>query len=228
MSDVLKDTPIGQGGWTVEAGDSMASIADRTGHFWQTIWNDGANAELKKTRENPETLLPGDKVTVPPLREKQESRPVDLVHRFKRKGVPVKVVFTVAEQGPNGKVFAGKPYVLKVGTRRYEGRTDDKGGLEHWVVPSATTGLLSVEINEPDYPPQLRWTLAIGQVPPGNNLAGAQWRLKNLGYGPVKADGRDSGETQAALRAFQRDEGMTESGTADATTLSALVARHGS
>lgn len=67
----LSSGPIGTGDWTVEPGDSMASIADQTGHYWQTIWDDPANQDLKKTRENPETLLAGDKVTVPSLREKK-------------------------------------------------------------------------------------------------------------------------------------------------------------
>lgn len=222
------DDPVGQGDWTVERGDSIASIADLTGHFWQTIWNDPANEALKERRENPETLLPGDKVTIPPLRQKTESRETDLIHPFKRKGVPVKVVFTVAEQGPDGKVFADKAYTLQVGKRRYAGRTDQNGYLEHWVTPAAKNGKLVVDLDEDGYPPQFTWELGIGTLAPAATKTGAIDRLKNLGYGDFSADGNDedSAALAVALKKFQADIGIDISGELDEPTIDALESAH--
>jgi len=204
----------------------MASLADLTGHFWQTIWDDPANKELKETRENPETLLPGDKVTIPDLREKAESRETDLIHTFKRKGVPVKVVFTVAEQGADGKVFSDKFYILKVGKRRYEGKTDQDGKLEHWVAPSAKSGELTVDINEDGYPPWLTWEIGVGMLGPADTRQGATDRLRNLGY--LSEDGESSEATlESAVSRFQSDAGLEQTGNLDSETTTALEKEHG-
>ncbi|MEQ8829400.1 MAG: peptidoglycan-binding protein [Alphaproteobacteria bacterium] len=224
----LSSGPIGTGDWTVEPGDSMASIADQTGHYWQTIWDDPANQDLKKTRENPETLLAGDKVTVPSLREKKEKRETDLIHTFKRRGIPIKVAFTVKEQGKDGTVFANKAYVLRVGKRRYEGRTDSDGKLEQWVSPAATEGKLTVELDEEGYPESYTWILKVGQVPPIDTMYGIQWRLKNLGYDCGKLDGEASGMTRAALSVFQSAHGLEETGDADQQTRDKIEEVHGS
>lgn len=228
MNDDLSAAPVGQGDWTVEAGDSMASIADLTGHFWQTIWDDAANKNLKEIRENPETLLPGDKVTVPPLREKKETRETDLIHTFKRRGVPILVSFTVAEQAPEGMVFAGKRYVLVVGKRRYEGKTDENGRLEHWVTPSAKHGTLSVDINTDGFPDTLSWTLKIGQVPPIDTMTGVLWRLKNLGYARADPTATEEDTATASIRKFQHDYGLPDTGEPDVATRDKLESVHGS
>ena len=217
--------PVGDGNYTVQPGDGMSSIAERHGFFADTLWNLPQNAALKSSRKSAEVLLPGDRVHVPDLRQKQESRPVDLVHQFKRKGVPVEIRFSVVEEG--GRVFADKPYVLSIGQRRYEGRTDAKGELHHWVSPSAHSGTLTVTLDEPGYPSKLVRELRIGHLQPVESVAGYQARLQNLGYYKGPVSGTETEATRAAIRRFQGAEGLDATGEADRTTLDALLARHG-
>lgn len=221
---VAAAAPVGDGNYTVQPGDGMSSIAERHGFFADTLWNLPQNAALKSARKSAEVLLPGDKVHVPDLRQKQESRPVDLVHQFKRKGVPVEIRFSVVEEG--GRVFADKPYVLSIGQRRYEGRTDAKGGLHHWVSPSSHSGTLTVTLDEPGYPSKLVRELRIGHLQPVESVAGYQARLQNLGYYKGPITGSETEASRTSLKLFQVAEGLAPTGKADEQTLAALLKRH--
>lgn len=218
--------PAGNGGFVVRDGDSMSSIADGSGHFWETIWSHPANASLKEAREDPETLFPGDKVTIPALREKTEARETDLIHTFKRRGVPVQISYRAASQA--GSPFPDKAYVLKVGSRRYEGRTDSDGALEHWITPSSKTGILTIELEEAGYPKTLDVALDIGALPPADTLFGIQARLRNLGYDLGEIDGVFGHRTFGAVKRFQAAAGLEATGVPDADLISALEDAHGS
>jgi peptidoglycan hydrolase-like protein with peptidoglycan-binding domain len=54
------------------------------------------------------------------------------------------------------------------------------------------------------------------------NVIQVQARLKELGHDPGPSDGRMRPQTQAALKAFQKDYGLTTTGEIDAQTLAAL------
>jgi hypothetical protein len=82
-------SPDSAGKYEVQAGDCIASIAFAHGFFWKTVWDDPSNAELRNQRKSPYILLPGDQVTIPQRRLKEESRASEQRHRFKLKGVPV-------------------------------------------------------------------------------------------------------------------------------------------
>jgi len=212
--------------YRVRGGDSLTSIAAAHGRDWRTLWEHPRNARLRDSRGDPETLLPGDIVFIPPKRERRESCPTGQRSRFVRRGVPVRVAFTV--KGQDGHVFGGKNYVLVVGHHQFEGATDSDGRLEHVVPPDAKKGLLTVTLGEPDYPEQITWELEVGHLPPFDTLLGAQRRLNNLGFPcPTSGSALDDA-TRSALQRFQAQEELPASGEPDSETLARLREVHGS
>lgn len=224
--NVEETAPAGAGNWTVSPGESIDSIAEDTGHFWQTLWDLPENAELKAARPSRTVLLPGDKVTVPDIRTKTESRPVDEIHRFKRKGVPAEIRFQVLDK--DGEAIAERPYVLRVGKRRYEGETDTEGKLFHYVSPAARVAELFVKTDPTDDTVTKSWTLKIGYLWPVETIQGMQSRLNNLGYRCGAVDGDIGPRASAALRRFLADNGLQEDSDYDAAVQDVLRTLHGS
>lgn len=224
-SDIEEVTPTGQGDWTVEAGDSIDSIAEQTGHFWQTLWDLPDNAGLKDARASRTVLLPGDKVTVPDIRQKQETRAVDLVHRFKRKGVPAEIKFQVQKTDGTGNPDC--EYTLIVGKRVYKGKTDPDGMIHHYVSPSAKEAKLSVLTDPKDPSIVSRWVMKVGHLQPLQTIEGMQSRLNNLGYDCGKVDGAFGAKTQLALDRFLTALGLPIDEGYDEAAQDALRDCHG-
>ncbi len=210
----------------VGPGDSLSSIAEEVGHFWEYLWNHPNNMTLKEERKNPETLVPGDVVHVPDLREKSLSCETAYRNRFRRRGIPVKIAFTVSEQ--NGDPFTGKAYTLVVGKQEFTGATDGNGYLEHWVATTEKSANLTVVIDEIGLPESLEWEIDIGHLPPYNVLPGLQARLNNLGYVCGNIDNDIGDKTIAALKQFQSDNDLDVTGEMDDVTQNTVRDVHGS
>src|SRR5262249_17842677 len=105
------ERPVGKGDYVVQSGDCMESIAYEHGFLAKTLWNLPENAELRNHRE-PNVLLPGDRVTIPPIRLREEDRPTDQRHRFRLLGPPCqfRLRFLDDKQQPR----SGVPYVLTI------------------------------------------------------------------------------------------------------------------
>lgn len=216
--------PAGAGETIVAAGDTIPSLAERHGHFWRRIWEHPDNAALKAARESENLLIAGDRVAIPPLTLKAEARATDLVHRFKRKGVPLKIAFVVQDQ--QGRLASDAPYELTVGSRTYRGRTDAEGALQVAVAPAARQGRLTVTVGDADDPETLAFTLALGALQPIETPGGINARLINLGYLTDPIEDTLSDRSEAALRAFQRDQDLPEHGVADRATVDRLADVH--
>lgn len=217
---------VGAGDYVVRSGDGMGSIAKAHGHFWETLWDLPANAELKAARLHPHILLPGDRVTIPPLRMREERCATTLRHRFRRRGVPSKIRFVVRDF--EGKPFAGKRYELVAGRARIEGVTDGDGVIEHWVEPLARRGEITVWLETDGYPETLRHVLRIGELDPVESLRGARARLAGLGFPSGDEDAPADEALERAVAAFQEAQGIAATGTLDDATRAALRDAHGS
>lgn len=217
--DPARTGPVGQGDYLVRAGDCVASIAVGTGHFWETIWNDAANSQLREVREDPYILLPGDRVTIPELRRKDEPIEAERRHRFKRKGCPEKLIVHFRE---GGSPRVNQRYVLILDNQEHEGVTDPNGRVELFIPPDAKRGVVYFPDSEDAY------ELDLGHLDPVSETSGIQGRLRNLGYYDGPVDGRDSLQLEAGVRAFQAKQSLPASGQLDENGRRKLQEIHGS
>ncbi|HYC91559.1 MAG TPA: peptidoglycan-binding domain-containing protein [Thermoanaerobaculia bacterium] len=198
----------------VADGDCISSIAAAAGHLPATIWDDPANRELRETRANPNVLLPGDVVFVPPLRPKSVSCATGRVHRFRRKAIPEKLRVQLLDR--DGAPRPGVLYRVTVDTSTVDGETDDAGYVELWISPRAMHATLVVDDDE--------FPIRLGSLDPVDALTGLRARLVNLGY--LEEDADDDSVRRGVL-AFQLNEGLELTGTPDPATLARLVECHG-
>lgn len=219
--DALREgaTPVGQGSWQVKQGDCIASIAVQNGFFWETLWNAPENQDLKQARKSPSSLLPGDRVHVPELRQRQEQIATGRRHTFRRKGVPARLRLRLVDaEGPR----ANLRFQLTIDDKTTQGHTDHDGRIDVAIPPAARSGKLELfgdAIEE--------YELDLGRINPVDHITGAQARLQNLGFyqGPIDESAVE--ETAAALRLFQKQQGIEPTGRLDAATQDALRKAHG-
>lgn len=243
--------PVGTGEHEVCDGECINSIADQTGHYWETIWNDGGNADLKSKRKNPDVLLPGDLLVIPPLDETPESGATEARHRFRRKG-GVQLILRVLKEGHDDRIHALDPeknkpweyndapkedekspedepeanqrYKLDIDGTLFEGTTDGDGVLKHSIPASARFGRLTLRQGATD---ERVIELEIGHMDPITEPIGAAKRLNNLGfYCGVSEEMTES--IRAALRRFQQAKGLDPSGQLDGATQNELKDAFGS
>jgi N-acetylmuramoyl-L-alanine amidase len=203
----------------VQQGDSVAQLAGAHGHFYQTIWDDPANAELRAKRQYMNVLAPGDVVTIPDLRQKEIAISTDRRHVFRRRGVPAMFRLQVVR---NGKPRAQERFVLTVDGVVHEGTTDADGKIEVYVPTGAAAGTLELGDEGPAI------AVRFGQLDPTALLCGVQKRLLNIGLYEGPLDGQLTRETSDALLDFQRSYGLPQTGEADDATCAKLVAVHDS
>lgn len=222
----MENTPIGRGpvgskGHRIREGECIESIAFENGLFWETIWDDQANAELKRIRKNPNALLPGDKVVIPEKRNKEVSIETENTHRFKRLGVPSRLYFIVeGEDGP----CAEEPYVLDIDGQLINGTTNSEGEIRESIAPDAKTCLITVG-KEPD---AIRFEVKLGHIDPIDEVSGVKARLNNLGYDCGEENDKMNEETIEAIKAFQENAGLPVTGQIDQATLGEIESVHGS
>jgi hypothetical protein len=212
--------PIGDGNYAVQDGDCIESLAYRTGHIWQTIWNHPKNSELRKSRLTRNVLLPGDQLYIPPIAEKTLDRPTEAKHKFVRKGTKSVLQVCILEAG---QPRADEPFELVIDdTQTVTGTTDSAGWINVKIAPSAQQGKLRVGSN----PLQAPYVLALGGMDPITEPAGIQKRLRNLGF-PCQVSNTLDEQTRAALALFQKGEDLDSTGEPDRDTLNKLKNRAG-
>jgi hypothetical protein len=198
-------------------GDCLSSIASKFGFLWQTLWNLPENAELKRVRKDPNVLLPGDRVTIPDLRLKQEPADTDKRHCYIKLGEPAKLRMRFLE---DGEPLSGEKYTLMIDGEVRFGTLDQNGQLVESIPPRADLVRLSIDNQDPV-------TLKLGTVDPITEISGVQGRLNNLGYFLGNVDNIVGPKTREALRRFQQACGLPVTGKPNQATRDKLVHVHG-
>ena len=203
--------------YQVRQGDCISSIAFEHGFFGDTLWNHPNNAELKKKRQNPNVLLPGDVVFIPDKRLKEVSEPTNNVHKFRVKNTPE--IFRLRLL-VDGAPRAREPYELEIGELKLTGTTDTEGWLRQSIPPDARRGMLTLNEGAETY------HLQFGSLDPDDEISGAQGRLRNLGYYGGALEGRLSDELANAVRRYQAAKNLQADGTLTSATRTALQQDH--
>ncbi len=200
----------------VQQGEHLAGIAHRYGYGdYRTIWEHPRNAELRRLRDNPNVLLPGDSIVIPDKREKGVACATTATHRFRlgRRPLQLRVVL----RDFDGMPLADCACEVRVGALRRDVRSDRDGLVSCDLPADAQDATLAV----PDL--GLVFPLRIGHLDPVHADTGWRARLVNLGY-QIDAD---AARLRAALEEFQCDHGLPVTGAPDAATRARLLRAHG-
>jgi len=216
------EKPVGKGSYVVKRGDCIASIAYEHGHFWETIMNDPANLELKGARKDYHVLLPGDRLTIPPIRQKEVSAETDRLHKFQLNGAPE--VFQMRLLDVNDEPRANLRYVLVIDGNSFSGTTDEQGELKQCIPPNARQGRILLGSGADTEEIELR----LGDLDPTRAITGAQARLTNLGFDCGPVDGILGPKTRKAIQRFQKANELEQTSELDDATLQELETMHGS
>jgi hypothetical protein len=195
--------------------ESVPSLAREYGLFWETIWDHPNNSDYRSARKNPNVLREGDVIFVPDIKLRQESRATDEKHRFKRKGVPIKIRLRMLKLD---KPRANEGYVIEIDGKKIQGKTDGDGVLEHYVPNHVHEANLHFGAEE--------YKIEIGTLDPIDEITGVQHRLNNLGFDCGDEIGRLGPQTQMALKSFQTKNGLEVTGQVDEPTKKKLNELH--
>jgi len=207
--------------YTVRQGDCIMSIAEGLGFYWETIWDHPQNSGLKQLRKDPNILFPGDQVFVPPKTERIANKPVDQRATFVKKSVLVQVKLRLLDLKRQPR--ANLQYVAAVDGVTSTGQSDGDGYITLNVRPNSRQ--LKLKVSEGAKTDE--YTLPLGSIDPIEELSGVQQRLTNLGY-PCGSEVGIPGEvTKTALRAFQKEMDLPDTGELDDATRAKLKEIHG-
>ncbi|MGA8308921.1 MAG: peptidoglycan-binding protein [Terriglobales bacterium] len=213
------------GYYTVRQGDYLSKISSENGFFDHTIiWNHPNNAELKKKRENPSVLYPGDQLFIPDKNQRDCQCPADQTHTFEVKRERLKLRLVLEDQYENP--VANAKCKIIIGAQDTELTTDGKGKIELEIPLETQTGALVIDSKDTPYDGEL-FSLRVGDLDPVDTPSGQQARLNNLGYFAGSADRADDPLFLSAAEEFQCDHGLTVDGKIGPNTQAKLKQVHG-
>jgi N-acetylmuramoyl-L-alanine amidase len=211
---------------TVAQGEHLSQIARKYGlASYRAIWDHAENARLKSERQNPNVLLPGDRLYVPSAEPKQESAATGQRARFRLERP--RLVLRVVLDELYGSPLANAECELHVDGQVFHLTTDDRGRLEHEIPETAQEAVLIVRTGaSPIAGTPLK--LQIGHLDPVDQRSGQVARLANLGYYTRALDEIDDRELAGALQQFQLHAGLAVDGVCGPATQAKLKQVHGS
>jgi putative peptidoglycan binding protein len=211
--------------YTVLQGDHLSKIAKDNGFTDYTfLWDHPNNSDLKKQRQNPNILLPGDQLFIPDMEQKQESGPTDKHHKFTvdKKTLKLRLVLEDIYEKP----IAGAQCALLLDGQIYQLTTDGNGKLEQEIPLDAKEGTLTIRGDQTPFANEVI-AIKIGHLDPIDELSGQVARLNNLGYFAGKLDGSDTAAFESAVEEFQCDHSLKVDGDCGPKTQAKLKQVHG-
>ncbi len=199
-------------------GEWIGSIAARHDvPAWQILWRDAGNASLRKRRD-PNLLLEGDEIAIPPAGAAKEVAETSLrirvatgkknklawydKDRFRVRVVRVKEYIDL---------FGAIPFSLTVGDQEVSGEITAEGQtLEVVLERTVTSGTLDLGGHS--------ITLHIGGLGPLDSVAGIQGRVTNLGWDAGPVDNVDGPRTKRGVKLFQAHSGIKVDGIVGGVT----------
>jgi hypothetical protein len=209
----------------VQQGEHLSQIAKQYGfRDFNTVWNHPDNADLKKLRQSPNVLFPGDTVKIPDKTQKKESRPTGQKHSFKLAGGRLLLRLALRD-------FGNQPLVntacqVKVDGASTELTTDANGRVEVPIL--ATSKEATLVFKDPLVPFDLSVPIKIGHLDPVEEVSGQKARLSNLGYITRPLEEVDDAIFARTVQEFQCDLGLPVNGVCDTATQNKLKELHGS
>jgi type VI secretion system secreted protein VgrG len=140
---------------------------------------------------------------------------------------PLTQPFSVKLTDAAFKPYANKDYVLHAAGNRYEGATDGDGKIELELPLEAQVANIALWLEARPTGPVKRYVVELREVPGHDTVAGAQMRLRNLGYYWGKETDEVDAPTRQALRDFQGDHDLQVTGELDEATKAKLSDLHG-
>jgi hypothetical protein len=213
------------GNYIVRQGDHLSKITKTFGFSdYHTIWDHPNNADLKKQRQNPNVLFPGDSLFVPDRQQREESRNTDQKHKFIKKTSRLKLRLILVDQYEQP--IAHAQCMLSLEGDFSHLQTDGNGQIEKDIQPSVRDAILVIQdAQTPLNNTQLE--IQIGDLDPVDQVSGQTARLNNLGYFAGDVNQPDQKAFESAVEEFQCDQSLTVDGICGPNTQGKLKQVHG-
>lgn len=182
------------------------------------------NAALRKKRDNPHVLFPGDELFIPDKEERQEAGTTETIHRFRLRAQPL--TLRLALKDFDHQPLANIPCELHVEGAVHQLTTDSAGRIQQPISTKAESAVLVFK--DPLVPFPLGIPLKIGHLDPVEELSGQEGRLNNLGYHAGALDDPIDDRFRFAVQEFQCDHGLQVDGLCGPHTQAKLKDVHGS
>ena len=167
--------------------------------------------------------MPGNVLTIPDKRPRYDTVSSTKRHRYRRRGVPAVLELRLLDWD---EPRAGLNCTLEVEGQTVNCQTDTEGRIRQWVSPKARKARLVIYESGPEQPSE-EHEVHIGLLTPKGDEAGAIARLINLDY-LAEEGAEDEEQRAAAVKSFQKDHGMKETGDIDRAVMDKLEEVHGS
>jgi N-acetylmuramoyl-L-alanine amidase len=212
---------------TVAQGETLLRIAKQYGYQTsKALYNHPSNAEFKALRPDPNLIYPGDKITIPPKKEKFIPLRTNSINSFVVQNE--KEYFRLQVSYDDGDDVAGKRVVLNIGSQTIDTVLQSDGLIEIELNNNdALTGTVDLYLNEGETTPTKSFNVQIGNLDPIETLSGVQGRCNMLGFNCGTVDGVNGAKTKAGVREFQRAQQLQVDGIAGPVTKSRLVYVYG-